>query len=91
MDTLTRRSPAKINLTLRIIGTRPDGFHELESLIARVDFCDELTVAAMDPCYSCTERMAIVDAASGEMQIMTREEMESTRGRAARRRVGDRI
>jgi len=35
-------APAKINLTLRIVGRRPDGFHELESWVALVDLCDRL-------------------------------------------------
>lgn len=53
MNTLTRQSPAKINLTLRILGTRADGLHEIESLIAQVDFCDTVTVAQHeDGCYS---------------------------------------
>jgi 4-diphosphocytidyl-2-C-methyl-D-erythritol kinase len=53
MTTLTRESPAKINLTLRVLGTLPDGFHELESLIAQIDFCDTVTVAQHeDGCYS---------------------------------------
>ena len=29
-----QRAPAKINLTLRVIGRRDDGYHELESLVA---------------------------------------------------------
>ena len=31
-----RRAPAKLNLTLRVLGTRPDGFHELEALTVTV-------------------------------------------------------
>ena len=36
------RAPAKINLTLRVIGSRADGYHELESLIAFAGLCDWL-------------------------------------------------
>lgn len=32
--TLTERAPAKINLTLHVLGRRDDGYHELESLVA---------------------------------------------------------
>jgi 4-diphosphocytidyl-2-C-methyl-D-erythritol kinase len=36
-------APAKINLTLRILGRRADGFHELESLVAFAPFGDRVT------------------------------------------------
>ncbi len=42
---LTRISPAKINLTLRVGHARPDGFHELESLVALLDLGDTITVS----------------------------------------------
>jgi 4-diphosphocytidyl-2-C-methyl-D-erythritol kinase len=34
---------AKINLTLHVLGKRPDGYHELDSLVVFADLCDELT------------------------------------------------
>jgi 4-diphosphocytidyl-2-C-methyl-D-erythritol kinase len=34
------RAPAKLNLTLRVIGRRVDGYHELESLVAFAGLCD---------------------------------------------------
>ena len=39
---LVRPSPAKVNLILNILGRRPDGFHELETVMHPVDLCDEL-------------------------------------------------
>lgn len=36
------RAPAKINLSLLIAGKRPDGFHEIETIMAKVDYYDEL-------------------------------------------------
>ncbi len=40
---LTRLSPAKINLALRVSRLRADGFHPIESLVALIDLCDTLT------------------------------------------------
>ena len=44
MSTTTAFAPAKINLTLRIVGRRADGYHELESLVAFADAGDTLTL-----------------------------------------------
>ena len=35
---------AKINLTLDILGSRPDGFHELSSVMVPVTLCDNITL-----------------------------------------------
>jgi 4-diphosphocytidyl-2-C-methyl-D-erythritol kinase len=35
-------APAKVNLTLRVIGRRPDGYHEIESLVAFASIGDAL-------------------------------------------------
>jgi len=40
---LIRSSPCKVNLLLNILGRRPDGFHDLETLFHPVPLCDELT------------------------------------------------
>lgn len=42
--TLVEKAAAKINLTLRVIGRRADGYHELESLVAFADVTDVLTL-----------------------------------------------
>jgi len=41
-DRLERQAHAKVNLTLRITGRRPDGYHSLESVMQTVELADEL-------------------------------------------------
>jgi 4-diphosphocytidyl-2-C-methyl-D-erythritol kinase len=43
-DGLLVRAPAKINLSLLIAGKRPDGYHELETIMAKIDWCDDLLI-----------------------------------------------
>jgi len=42
MRSLTIASPAKVNLFLRVLGRRPDGYHELVTLFHRISLCDQL-------------------------------------------------
>jgi len=41
-DGLLVRAPAKINLSLLVDGKRPDGYHEIETIMAKVSFYDEV-------------------------------------------------
>jgi 4-diphosphocytidyl-2-C-methyl-D-erythritol kinase len=43
------RAPAKLNLSLLIAGKRPDGFHEIETVMAKIDWYDELQVQSGSP------------------------------------------
>jgi len=43
-DGLLVRAPAKINLSLLIAGKRPDGFHEIETIMAKVNWYDEILI-----------------------------------------------
>jgi 4-diphosphocytidyl-2-C-methyl-D-erythritol kinase len=42
--TLVEQAPAKINLTLHVLGRRGDGYHTLESLVAFADLADTLSL-----------------------------------------------
>ena len=45
---LTVKAPAKINLTLEVLGERPDGFHNIRSVIQAIDLCDSLGFSLSD-------------------------------------------
>ncbi|WP_082060931.1 4-(cytidine 5'-diphospho)-2-C-methyl-D-erythritol kinase [Pseudomonas abietaniphila] len=42
---LTLPAPAKLNLMLHILGRRPDGYHELQTIFQFLDYGDELSFA----------------------------------------------
>jgi 4-diphosphocytidyl-2-C-methyl-D-erythritol kinase len=51
---LTFKAPAKINLTLEVLGKRPDGFHEIRSVIQSVDLYDTLSfIPSKETIISC--------------------------------------
>ncbi len=43
-DGLRVLAPAKVNLSLLIAGKRPDGFHEIETIMAKVNLFDEILI-----------------------------------------------
>jgi 4-diphosphocytidyl-2-C-methyl-D-erythritol kinase len=71
-------SPAKINLGLRILGKRPDGYHAIETILQMLDLCDWLAFRANDvgtialtcspPTLPTDERNLIVRAARSLQQ-----------------------
>jgi 4-diphosphocytidyl-2-C-methyl-D-erythritol kinase len=42
--TIRTIAPAKINWTLEVLGKRPDGYHEIRSVMQTIDLCDEITI-----------------------------------------------
>jgi len=64
-------APAKINLTLRVLGKAEDGFHEIETLIVPIGLADGLAVeeaeewsfSCDDPTVPGDERNLVVKAA----------------------------
>jgi 4-diphosphocytidyl-2-C-methyl-D-erythritol kinase len=44
MDTIRVSAPAKINLTLDVLGRRPDGYHDLATIMHEIPLSDDITV-----------------------------------------------
>lgn len=49
MNSITLLSPAKVNLTLKVLGSRPDGYHEISTIMQPVDLFDEIRIEAAEP------------------------------------------
>ena len=47
-DSIIVKACAKINLYLEVIGDRPDGYHEIRSILAPVDLCDVIELQRTD-------------------------------------------
>lgn len=45
---MQRLAPAKINLSLHVLGKRPDGYHDLASVMQKISIYDELTFSRLD-------------------------------------------
>ena len=69
---ITLRPPAKINLYLKVLRKRPDGYHDIETVFERIDLCDELVLKPLsggivvkcdDPQVPCDRRNLVYKAA----------------------------
>jgi len=49
MNSFITQSPAKINLFLKVVGKRANGYHEIISLMSRIDLFDVLTLSFEQP------------------------------------------
>lgn len=61
---LEKDSPCKVNLLLNILGKRPDGFHELETVMYPIGFCDQLVFSrsGQDVQLTCSDPTLPVDS-----------------------------
>ena len=88
MTTLAVRCPAKINLGLRVLRRREDGFHEIVTLFQAIDLWDELS-AVDDDALSLTVEGE--PAPSDDTNLVVRAARLLGTGRGARLRLVKRI
>ncbi|MDR3630034.1 MAG: 4-(cytidine 5'-diphospho)-2-C-methyl-D-erythritol kinase [Desulfocapsaceae bacterium] len=48
LPSLCLQAPAKVNLFLKVLGKRPDGYHDLETWMQKLDLCDRITLTLRD-------------------------------------------
>jgi 4-diphosphocytidyl-2-C-methyl-D-erythritol kinase len=77
-------APAKLNLFLHILGRRPDGYHELQTLFQFVDLCDEISIRVRAD--GAIHRLAGAAAIPAEKDLIVR--AASALQRAANCRLG---
>ncbi len=63
MPELTLTSPAKINLYLKVLGKRKDGYHNIETVMQKIDLCDTLILKERKKGIKifCTDKRVPVD------------------------------
>jgi 4-diphosphocytidyl-2-C-methyl-D-erythritol kinase len=44
MKTIKIKSPAKINIGLKVVGKRADGYHDIETIFQIIDLCDDIVL-----------------------------------------------
>jgi 4-diphosphocytidyl-2-C-methyl-D-erythritol kinase len=77
---------AKINLSLRVLGRRSDGFHEIETFIAPISLCDEIKIEQRSGKQEIAFRCDDPSVPKGEENLVVRaanaffEETKITRG-----------
>jgi 4-diphosphocytidyl-2-C-methyl-D-erythritol kinase len=52
---IARKAYAKINLTFEVLGRRPDGYHEIVSVMQAISLCDVLTFETHDHIYLASD------------------------------------
>ncbi|WP_263785131.1 4-(cytidine 5'-diphospho)-2-C-methyl-D-erythritol kinase [Salinibacter grassmerensis] len=60
---LTQNAPAKINLGLHVLRRRPDGYHDVETVLHRINWADTVTAAPADALsLTCSDPALPTDA-----------------------------
>lgn len=70
MNTLTIKSPAKLNLHLRILGKRPDGYHNLLTIFHRISLLDTIRIRKSSHGFKLTTDARGLE--TGEKNLITK-------------------
>jgi 4-diphosphocytidyl-2-C-methyl-D-erythritol kinase len=67
MKKIVLKSPAKLNLHLRILGQRPDGYHELLTLFHRISLADTIVIRKTSGGFKLTTNLSSLETGEGNL------------------------
>ncbi len=67
MEKIVLKSPAKLNLHLRILRRRPDGYHELLTLFHRISLADTLVIRKNSGGFKLTTDLSSLETGEGNL------------------------
>ena len=70
MEKIVLRSPAKLNLHLRILGKRPDGYHKLLTLFHRISLADTIAIHKNSKGFKLATNIPSLE--TGESNLITK-------------------
>lgn len=70
---ISLRSPAKVNLFLRVLGKRSDGYHNVATLLHVIDIYDTLTIAlSKEDSVACSKNISGTNIATKAVDLFRR-------------------
>jgi 4-diphosphocytidyl-2-C-methyl-D-erythritol kinase len=76
-------APAKLNLFLHVVGRRPDGYHELQTLFQLIDLCDRVSVHVRED--------GLIERPVGPVDVAPEDDLVVRAARALQARTGVRL
>ena len=52
---IAAKAYAKLNLTLEVLGKRPDGYHEIDTVMTTLDLADRIAIRSVGRVYASAE------------------------------------
>lgn len=90
-DLIKLFAPAKVNLTLDVLGRRADGYHELCSIMASVNLYDEITLSPAEGTALTWEGIVPAPPLERNTAYLAAEAFRAQTGRACRIHINKRI
>ncbi len=80
MNIIQESAFAKLNLTLDVVGLRPDGYHEMEMVMQSVTLCDTLTLTPQEGRTTARTNLSFLPTGDKNLAVMAANHFYETLG-----------